>query len=165
MITIANASRQHHKFHYREPGRKQASFVMIPSGTQRQIGQHFSASDTADVVEQLERAGARSRSAMLAKPDPRFKGLVYSTDKALSEDDLLQTSERAIEGAEITSARESLKSALGADEAINGKRGSRRSKETVVQVEARTEEGKKIVGGIDMSVTVAPEGRDLRLPG
>lgn len=165
MITIQNASKQYIRFAFRIPGANQSTYEDIPSGCQSQIGRDFGVNETESIVQQLQRLGARSRSEMLAKPDPTFKGLVYSVDKkAFTESEIMEASERVVEGAEITSAREMLKSVMGGDRKINeGTKAGRRSKETTFDIATLDANGKQ-TSGISSSIVVAAQGDTLKLP-
>ncbi len=144
----------------------QTAFEDIPSGHQVQIGRHFGVNETESVVEQLQTLGARTRSDMLAKPDPNFKGLVYAVEKKpFTEDEIHEAAERVTEGAEITSAREILKSVMGGDRKINeGSKAGRRSKETSFEIVTVDTNGQE-TSGLNTNIVVAPQGADMRLPG
>ncbi len=164
MITIANASRQHHNFNYRIPGAMQTTLVKIPSGTQVQIGKDFGVNEKEAIVSQLQRIGARSRSEMLTKPDPRFRGLVYSMDKPLNEDDLMATADTVIDGADITSAQEMMQSVLGADralESVNG--GARRGRSSGLEIKTTDTKG-KVTGEFATDLAVDPSAPAAKLP-
>ena len=164
MITIANTSRQHHSFYFRTPGNMQTTLVKIPSGAQVQIGRDFGVNEKESIVSQLRTIGARARSEMLEKPDPRFRGLVFSMDKPLKEDDLLQTSDKVIEGAEITSAQEMMQSVLGADralESVNG--GARRGKSSGLKIDAVDNKG-KVTDAFSTDLTVDSTAPAAQLP-
>ncbi len=166
MIIVANTSRQHHRFFYRQPGRMQHSYVDIPSGRQAEIGKHFTAAEKESVISQLQIVGARSKDEIDRKPDVNFKGLVYSLVKPLTEDQILESAKKVDDGADIVSAQESIKSALGADEVVYGKGSKgRKNRETTIEVVATDPNGRPIDGGIDMNLTVTPAGEEVKLPG
>ena len=165
MITISNSSQQFRRFYFRTIGSKNATYIDIPSGQQVQILHRGDASDHDFVARQLQRMAARSRSELLARPDPKFRGLIYTMDKKpFNEDEIKAGAQVNTEGAEITSAREVMKSVMGADRAINqGTTSKRKSKMTGLDIKTLDPMGKEI-DGINMDMRVEPEGQPVRLP-
>ena len=158
MITITNASRQKHRFHYREPGRKQYSYIDIPSGTQAQIGKDFGAGATEDVIDQLNRYGHRPKEEFDKKPDPKFHGLLYSLGKPMTTEQIEEAAGIVIEGAQTTSVREIMKSAAGADQAIYGKEGNRKKgRESTLRIVETDQLGKENPDGFHTEITVSQE--------
>ena len=167
MIIISNTTRQKHRFNFRLPGKSQYTYIDIPSGQQKEFGKGFGAGELESLIEQLDSAGARPKEEIHKKADLRFSGLVYSLAKPLKEEEIQSSAEKVIEAKEIISAQESIKSAIGSDAAINeiSSGGRRKSRTTGVEVIATDENGREIKGGINMNLTVDPEGEKMKLPG
>ncbi|MBW8066845.1 MAG: hypothetical protein GJU73_05300 [Ferrovum sp.] len=166
MITIANTSRQHHKFVYRKPGKMQADFIDIAPGRQDMIGRDFTAGESESVILQLLRMGARPKEEFDKKPDPDFHGLVFSLHKPLTTEQIQESAAIVIDGADIVAAQESIKSALGSDAAIYNADGKpRKGRESTVTVVATDPNGSPLKNGIDMNLTISPNGDKLKMPG
>ena len=162
MLTLANTSKQHHKFFYRHPGRMQHTFIDIASGRQVELKDIFDANAIENVIAQLRVIGARSKEDLSIKPDPDFHGLVFSVNKPLTTEQILESAEKVSDGADITSADESIKSAIGADSVIyDENKKSRRNRESTIQVIATAPNGQPLDGGIDMDLTVSPSGDSI----
>lgn len=166
MITITNSSPAFHRFYYRELGRMQASHVEIPSGHQEQIGKRWGVDEINHVVSQLERAGARRRTDSMK--DVSFRGLVYSVDRPLSEEEIREAASHDMQARETTSAQESIKAAAVYDAAVNPNGEKRKAKSTGVSIRelesinSKKDDRKK--GGINMDLSVAENGGPLVMP-
>ena len=166
MITITNSSPTFHRFYYRELGRMQASHVEIPSGHQRQIGKKWGVDEINYVVNQLEIAGARKRTDDMK--GSTFRGLVYSVDRHLTEDEIKEAAHHDMQARETTSAQESIKAAAVYDAAINPDGEKRKVKSTGVSIREldsiNTQKQDRKKGGINMDLSVAENGAPLVMP-
>ena len=125
MLYIANTTKQNWNHHFRVLESNRPFFVQIPSGSQVSVGQGWSTAQTDSVVLQLEKFGARSAVEVNGRLK-HFTGLLYRTDKPISQNQIISGHEAVVETQQRRSAAEATKSALGFDLANRDKRTNKR---------------------------------------
>jgi hypothetical protein len=166
MLYIANATKQNWNHHYQVPEKERPFFVQIPSGSQVVLGQGWNASQIDSVVKQLERYGALHVND-LSQNIGKFPGLLYRTDKPISEDQILNGHAAVVDAQEKRAATEASRAALSFDASTRDKRSRRRlAKTTEVSVQQDVPYGEKSHGDeVNFSLGVSEDGRnDLKLP-
>ncbi len=126
-LFVCNATQREHLMHYRLKGGdarnrdpQRLYTLEIPAGGQRRVsGDHSHPQDVDDIIEQLERYGARTADEAAAKKD--FSGIIYSLDRAVSEESI-RLGLKAVDDIAIERAQEHrTQNAIAADE-LNAKR-------------------------------------------
>jgi hypothetical protein len=166
MITISNCSPIFHRFFYREPERRQRLHVEIPSGRQTQIGKRWGKAETDYVIEQLETFGAKKRTD--AMEDINFRGLVYSVDRPLKEEEILEAASHDMQARETISAQEAVKAGVMHDATVNPRGEGRNAKETgveILELDSINQKRGGRKGGISMNMTVAEGNAPVKMPG
>jgi len=165
-LYVSNPSKQHVLFLYRDPRNNLLARIDLQSGGQAEIGRLWSPEETAKVIEQLERFGARdaaeSHGAM-----GRFLGLLYRDMAPVTTGEIEMAHAAMVATQEHRSAAEATRSALAFDRSVNGGRGGqRRARTTQVEVLEQLAPGARPTGNeIAFGLTVDPEGsRDMKLP-
>ena len=165
-LFVSNPSGQHVLFLYRDPRNNLLARIDLQSGHQAEIGKAWSAAETALVVEQLERFGARDAAESHGTMG-RFTGLLYRDMAPVTTDEIEMAHAALVGTLEERSAAEATRSALAFDRAVNGgTRGQRRARTTQVEVLEQLEPNARPTGReIAFGLTVDPEGsRDMKLP-
>ena len=166
-ITIANTTKQHWIFWYRDPvNDKILKRVHINSGAQVTIGGGWSAEQKRKVIEQLERAGARDAAEAHGKLAGRFGGLLYRDIGLVDVGEIHTGHEAVVDAQEKRSVAEAMKGVAGFDRAVNGAKRQRVARVTEVTVKQLPAPGSRLTGDeVEFNMTVDPDGRaDVRLP-
>lgn len=159
-LYIANTTKQNFNHHFRIPEKTRAYFVRIESGTQVRVGDEWNTAQQDKVIEQLERYGGRKASAVSGNLE-NFPGIFYSSDKPISESQIVGGHEAVVDGQERRSAAEATKSALGFDAANRDRKrgGKRLAKVTEVTVQQDIPRNEKPTGKeVHFSVGVSEDG-------
>jgi hypothetical protein len=134
--------------------------VRIESGTQVEVGKDWNAGQQAKVIEQLERFGGRKASEVSGRLES-FPGIFYSSDRAISESQIVGGHEALVDAQEKRSATEATRSALGFDAAHRDtKRGKNRQvRSTEVEVTQDVPKNQQPTGAeVKFSVGVSEDG-------
>jgi len=166
-IYIANTTKQNFHHHYRLPEMTRPFYVRLESGNQIKIGEDWNTTQTNDFIKRLEKFGAQKASSVSGKLE-NFPGLFYSTDKPISESQIVGGHEAVVDGQERRSAAEATKSALGFDAANRDRKrgGKRLAKLTEVTVKQDVPRNEKPTGKeVEFSVGVSEDGSsNAKLP-
>ncbi len=163
MIYVANSTRQNQRIWFRLPEHSRTFVVEIPSGQQRYLGNDWNSAQLESFVQYLGTLGAIDAKT-LSRKTSGFQGLIYSTEKALTENQILYGHEADLETREKRAADEATKAALAADQGVrNLFKGKRAAKELTVEVVQDTPKGERAPSDrVEMSVTVTPDGKPLK---
>ncbi len=167
MLYIANPSTQKVRFPFREPVNNTVdNRIELESGTQTIIGHGWTTEQTAKVIAQLERYGARNAAESHGRLG-RFNGLLWRDMGEIATDEIEMANAADIQTREERSVSAATKSALGFDRAVRASRRDRPpAKITETAVRQDVIPGQKPRGNeVDFSLAVDPEGRsDIKLP-
>ena len=112
MLYVANATKQTMRHCFRVPEMQRITMIDIASGTQRDISSpSWSPSQLSGVIDHLVSFGAKSAQELGSKIDG-FSGIVYSTVKPISAENIEIGHEYVVDQQEHVSAAEATKSAL-----------------------------------------------------
>lgn len=111
-LFIANSSRQAHTFNFKLPEKAQPFGVTIKSGQQHVFD--YPTDVIYHIIRQHEPYGLQPRNRV----DSSFSGICYSTDKAVSESEIIENSEQRLENWDDMSQRILEASALTLNQAI-----------------------------------------------
>jgi len=144
MLYIANTTKQNWNHHFRVPESNRPFFFQIPSGGQIVVGHGWTNSQQEAVIHQLEKYGARKASEISGALS-KFPGLLYRTDKPITESQIIHGHEALVDAQERRSASEASRSAMAFDTVTREKkgRGKRLAKVTEVSVDQETPRGQK----------------------
>ena len=161
LIYIANCTKQNlrHCFRLPETGRNQ--MVSIPSGQQVKLGDGWTQSQINHIVKHMESFGFRNAKDVNGKIK-NFDGVLYSIDKPVREEQIVDGHDQLVEHQEMRSAQEATRSALAFDAATTDKRSRRRlAKVTEVSVTQDVPPNAKPTGNeVNFSLSVTPEVKD-----
>ena len=166
MLNLANPSFQNHHFHYREPVNNLINVVEIKRGCQVEIGHGWTAEQTAKVVKQLERYGARDAAEAHGSMG-KFAGLLFRDIGQITRSEIEMAHESEVQTREERSVTAATVSALAFDRTVRSRsreRPAARVTETIVKQE--TAPGSKSTENlVDFSLSVDPNGRsDFKIP-
>lgn len=159
MIYIANTTKQHWHHCFRLPETNKSVMMEIPSGHQVEVveSKHWTKEQIDSFIANLERFGARAAVDLNGKLD-KFPGLLYSTTRPLTEDQIHHGHDAVVEAQEKRSAEEAVRSAKGFDVATRAQgkvRGKRLAKVTEVEVKQDLPPNQKPTGNeVAFSVSV-----------
>lgn len=161
-LYISNSTKQHVIFPMRFAGVERLHTFHIPSGGQIAVGSEYSEDKILQLIEHLERHGARDAAEMNGKPE-EFSGLVYRFDRPMKEDEIVQGHEIVVDDQQKRSVREAVKGGLGFDRAAQqGARGKRLAEVTEVEVVQEIGVREKPTGNeVRFGMRVDPTGGDL----
>lgn len=163
-LFIANPSKQHVLFNYRDPRTKLLAFEEIGSGRQIEIGHAWSQDETATVIDFIRKFGGRDAAESHGALGVRFLGLLYREDYAVSREEIELGHAAVVETQERRSVTEAVRAGLGFDRANRTeakRRGRPPAKVTAVEVEEETERHVQPTGNeVRFSMSVDPEGSD-----
>lgn len=161
MIYVANSTRQNYRVYFRLREHERPLIAEIPSGQQRIFGKDWNAGQHEDFLSYLTHTLHALEAKDLSRATPGFQGLIYSTEKALTENQILYGHTADLETREKRSADEAMKAVMAADQSVrNMFQGKRAAKELTVDVVQDTPRGSKAAKDrVAMSVTVAPDGK------
>lgn len=111
-LFIANSSRQAHTFNFKLPEKTQSFGVTIRPGQQHAFD--FPPEVIDYIISQHEPYGLQPRNRV----DSHFSGICYSTDKAVSESEIIENSEQRLENLDDMSQRILEASALTLNHAV-----------------------------------------------
>lgn len=158
-VYLANTTKQHFIHHFRLPERHDVLRVTVYSGGQEELGKQWSPSQTQSFIEDLQRYGARHRDEVSGKMD-NFTGLLYSTSKPVTEDQIVEGHEAVMDAAAKRSAEEAKKGALGFERSTRNPRKlrERTAKVTEVEIKQESPRGQKATGDeINFKMTIGDE--------
>ena len=162
-IYLANTTRQTIRFSYRVPGIDKVMWVLIPSGRQEQLDKtlKFDSDQTASIVQQMERYGARE-SSQVNRRLKDFDGLLYNLSKPVKENDFEIGNAALIHHQEERSVSEAVIAARTFDAATTQDKGRQRlAKTTAVEIIEDAKPGAKPTGDeIRSEIEISPQGRD-----
>lgn len=162
-LFIANSTKQTIKVHLRFPEKLRAGIFPVPAGHQIEVPQMAKekSGPTMDaLLEQLHAFGARDAKEIKGRLKA-FPGLIYSTDKPVSIENIEIGHDAVGEYQDQRAAEEAVKAAKGFDMALRDKNTSKRlTKTTEVEVEQDVPARSKKKGDeVAMKVTVAEDGK------
>lgn len=164
-LIVANTTRSKYLLNVRVPEIHKVVRFEIPSGEQRRFPLEMTSSQRAGVVAQLERYGARTRASVHGKLSS-FTGLVYATDKPLTEDEIVSANKDQLDTAQERSVEQATRSGLAADQAWRegkNRRGRRLAKSTGVEVFKKESAGGKEEPMMSIEVSEQGETKTSRL--
>jgi hypothetical protein len=145
MLYIANTTKQHYRLYLQVPENKRPFTYEIYSGEQVEVGHNWNHSQLESVIKQLEGLGAVQGSHISAALT-NYSGLLYRTDKAVTESQIHAGHDAVVDAQERRSAEEAERGAKGFDIAHReGKkaRGKRLAKVTEVEVSQEVPKNQK----------------------
>ena len=166
MLYVANCTKQTWRFCFRMPETGKEVWVDIKSGQQEEISKGMSAAGIANVINHLERHGARDHADGKLKPED-FDGYLYSLNKPIHEDKIFMAHDVVVDKQEKRSVDEAVKSALGYERSNRDKKsGKRLAKVSEVEVIQDVPSRQKPTGDeVRFSLAVAEDGNDnFKLP-
>lgn len=152
-VYVANGTRQEWRFQYRFGASPRVMMVILPPGKQVDL-EAKTGEDVADLVEQLERYGARTSNT--AKRNIHgLTGLLYNLERPITSDEILLGAEAVQEMAQDRAVTQATRAAVRSD-ARDGS-GKRLARTVDIQVE-RTVAANGRVQGTErmMSVSIDP---------
>lgn len=167
-IFLANTTKQHYRFYYTIPTKKQNFTVEIPSGGQSEIPHDLSGVGELDsLIEQIERFGGRDVREV-TEHTPDYSGLAYFIDHPIPKDKIIAGHEAVIENAEVRSIEEVAKAAQSFDiinregDSVREKMEGRRKAKTVeVKIKQEIAPGSPIPANlVDTTFTITNEARE-----
>lgn len=160
-LFIANTTKQDWHHHFRVLETNRPYYTQIPSGSQVELGKDWNAAQTDSVIRQLEKYGAR-HAVDVNKKIGKFHGLLYRTDKPITENQILTGHDAVVETQEKRSATEATRAVLGFEKSNRDKRsGKRLAKVTEVEIHQDIPRHQKpSKDDIHLKISVAEDGRD-----
>lgn len=166
-LFIANTTKQNWNHNFRVPEMTRAYFVRIPAGSQIKVAESLSPTSEEEIIRQLQGYGGRNASDVSGKLE-NFPGIFYRHDKPITESEIVAGYGAAMDSAELRSASEATKSALGFDKSNRDPNtGERLVSESQVEIIEQVPRGKKATGKeVKFGLTVAKDGNSkTKLPG
>jgi len=163
-LYIANCTRGHWNLNINRP-EGGVIRLEIPSGQQRQFPMDPNKEGLEIVVEQIRKFGGQPRSNARGKLN-EFTGIVYSTDKPLTEAEIVGANEDQLDHAQNRSVAQATRSAQAADLTVregNNPKGKRRAKSTQISVSKKDGERGGEVPMMDIEFTESGD-RKAKLP-
>lgn len=168
-LYVANPSKQHVVFNYRDPVNNLLAAVEIASGSQVEIGHAWNDVQTQNMIAQLERFGARDAAESHGNLG-RFLGLLYRDSGVIEVDEIELAHAAVVDTQEKRSIAEATKSGLGFDRAARREAARRKrppATMTEVSVHQEVAPHERPTGNeVAFSMSVDPvNGRnDVKLP-
>lgn len=165
-LCVANCTKQNLVFHYREPRHNLLRHVTIPSGTQYDLDEGWSAEETGKIVAQLERYGAKA-TASLNNDLSKFTGLLYSDVRVIQTDEIEAAHDAVLGMQQERSVTQATRAAKAFDLTARKPKGHPGAKVTEVEViEQNDPREKPRKDAVEFSIAFDPErGRsDVKLP-
>ena len=143
-VFIASCTRGTFIFNAKLPENPKIIRVEIPSGHQVVFPIDMNEPQRAELIQQLERYGARERKGSHGKLE-KFHGLVYSDEKPMKSDEIIAANVDQLDSAQNRSVEQATRSALAAELPFRDPKDRRkRTVKTVgIEVLEKTEAGVK----------------------
>lgn len=167
-LYLSNPTKQARVFQYRLDITRDGSgpiSIDIPSGGQVALGENWSADQRDYVMRQLHRIGARDAAEAHGHLG-KFLSLIYRIDFPVDSGEIEMAHEQVVKTQEDRSVEQATKGVLAFDRNANGGRGGRRlARVTEVEVVEQTAPNARRTGNeIEFSMSVDPQGGDIKLP-
>lgn len=140
-LYVANCTRSHWCLNINRP-EGGVIRLEIPSGQQRKFPSDLNKEGQEIVIEQIRKFGGQPRAKIHGKLS-EFTGIVYATDKPLTEDEIVGANEDQLDHAQNRSVAQATRSAQAADLTVregNNPKGKRKAKSTQISVSKKSDE-------------------------